>query len=482
MKRIFLLLILLPFISCKKLLEVPPPKEKVTAEQVFSTDIQANSAMIGVYVSMIGINEGTSNFANGLVSWVSALSSDELVSPYLGFIITHAAINMNKLTGESIAELDNIWTSLYATINGTNAVIDGIAQSSSSRLTAGMRKQLTAEAKCIRAFCYFYLVNLYGDVPLVLVSDPLKVAGMSRTPVEEVYKQIIQDLKDARSDLPTDYSVSNEKRIRVNAFAASALLARVYLYLEDYENAAAEATKVIDNTNLFGLEDDLNDVFLTDSKEAIWQLNQNVNDGLAGNATLEGYNLLPYGYSGASAYLSEQLLAAFEPDDNRKVKWTDSIFFYPIGSPVGQYYYYPYKYKVGPENRVIGGAATEYYMLLRLAEQYLIRAEAKAHGAPGGPQGAIADLNVIRKRAMLPVLPDTLSGNALLDAVAKEWQMEMFTEWGHRWLNLKRTGKAREVLSAIPIKQPWEGDYQLLYPIPQESILNGSGIKQNVGY
>ncbi|QEH43826.1 RagB/SusD family nutrient uptake outer membrane protein [Chitinophaga sp. XS-30] len=470
------ILVLLCCISCRKLLTVPPPVTQVTAEQVFSTDEQANSAMAGIYVSMIGVSPGTDNFANGLTSRLGGLSSDELVSMFIGLDAPIVHINTNKITRDGSAESSAVWKTLYATIYGANAVIDGVAGSTSSRLSDSTRKQLTAEAKCIRAFCYFYLVNFFGDVPLVLVADPLKVAAMSRTPVEEVYRQIIQDLKDAQTGLVADYSASNGKRIRVNMWGATALLARAYLFLQDYDNAAAEATKVIGNTSEFDLEDDLNRAFLTDSKEAIWQLEQNINDGLAGNATLEGYNLLPIAPSFVVTYLSEQLLGAFEPGDQRRAKWVDSTGF------PGFYYYYPAKYKTGALNRVVGAPATEYYMLLRLAEQYLIRAEARAHGAPGGAIAAIADLNALRSRSGLDDLPETLSETELLDAVAKEWQTEMFCEWGHRWFNLKRTGKAPEVLSAIPIKQPWVGDYQLLYPLPLESVLNGAGIIQNSGY
>lgn len=483
MKWIFLLSIPVLFCTaCKKLLTVPPPKNQVTAEQVFSSNIQANSAMAGLYVNLIGISPGTENFSNSLTSRLGALSSDELVTIFLGLNVGPALFNTNKLSVEGASETISVWTSLYATIYSANAIIDGIADSRSSALTDSVRTHLTAEAKCIRAFCYFYLVNFFGDVPLVLVAEPLQVAGMSRTPVQKVYEQMIRDLKDAQSALPADYAVSKGKRIRANNAAATALLARVYLFVRDYTNAAAEATKVIDNTELYKLGTDLNTVFSTTSQEAIWQLAQNVTDGLCGNATMEGYTLLPFGTAGVGYYLSDQLLTAFEPGDLRRQKWVDSISFSLTGIPPDELYYYPYKYKTGSANLVIGGTAIEYYTLLRLAEQYLIRAEAKANGAPGGASEAIADLNILRRRSGLPDLPGSLQDAPLLDAIAKEWQTEMFTEWGHRWFNLKRTGKAKEVLSAIPIKQPWDGDHQLLYPIPMESITNGSGMVQNPGY
>ncbi len=132
-------------------------------------------------------------------------------------------------------------------------------------------------------------------------------------------------------------------------------------------------------------------------------------------------------------------------------------------------------------NRVIGGEATEFYTPLRLAEQYLIRAEAAANGA-AALTSAIDDLNTIRFRAGLTDLPDNLSQQDVLAAIEKERRLELFIEWGHRWFDLKRTGKAVPVLSQMSAKQPWAGDYQLLYPIPITEITNNRNLAPNPGY
>jgi starch-binding outer membrane protein, SusD/RagB family len=133
-------------------------------------------------------------------------------------------------------------------------------------------------------------------------------------------------------------------------------------------------------------------------------------------------------------------------------------------------------------NSVPNTNPTEYYTVLRLAELYLIRAEAAARGAAGGINAAIADLNVIRTRALLPALPNTLTAEQVTAAVARERQVELFAEWGHRWLDLKRTGRAHDVLSALSAKQPWAGDYQLLYPIPPAEIRVNPRLMQNINY
>jgi hypothetical protein len=172
---------------------------------------------------------------------------------------------------------------------------------------------------------------------------------------------------------------------------------------------------------------------------------------------------------------------AFEAGDKRRC-WIDSTNAAPMDGMPKVVSYYPNKYNIGQPNSAFMAPPREYYVMLRLAEQYLVRAEAAANGGPGGLASAIADLNVIRSRAGLPALPASLGKDQVLAAVAKERQTELFAEWGHRWFDLKRTGKAHTLLSAIPLKQPWAGDHQLLYPIPNTEISVNHFLTQNPGY
>ena len=118
------------------------------------------------------------------------------------------------------------------------------------RLPLLLANQLTGEAKFMRAFCYFYLVNAFGDVPLITSTNYLVNETMPRAPAMEVYRQIIADLKGAKDLLANDYSYSNGEKVRPNKWVAIALLARAYLYTGDWVNAEAEATSVISNTGL----------------------------------------------------------------------------------------------------------------------------------------------------------------------------------------------------------------------------------------
>lgn len=467
------ILILTVFSSCKKLVSIPDPTGSITTAKVFANDNEATSAMAGVYTQLINNTadgaSGLMGFSTGMSSIFGAFSANELIASSTSS--SYYLYNLNKVPTDELSVRD-MWATAYKAVYGANAVIEGIEASVSPKLHDEVRKRLTGEAKFVRAFSYFYLVNFFGDVPLALTVDFNKTVSIKKSPKTEVYAQMIKDLVDAKSALPADFSKSGGERILPTKWAATALLARVYLYVEDYANASAQASELIGQSALFNLPSDLNTVFLSSSKEAIWQLKQ-MTDGLNKNATPEGYTL----YSKpAFAYLSEELLNDFETKDQRKKEWC-SLDVVSLNRPI----YQSYKYKTGQANAVLMGTTTEYYMVFRLAEQYLIRAEAQTLGNLSLGQ-AIADLNVIRKRAGLDDLPATLSREQVITAIAHEREIELFAEWGHRFFDLKRTGKAHDVLSAVKIKQPWTGDYQLLYPIPRSEIIANQNLVQNPGY
>jgi hypothetical protein len=475
-------------LACKKLITVKEPINTITTADVFSTDALATSAMAGAYSVMINGNDNASafnSFSAGISTYLGGVSSDELYS-YLTASNGVDPYNTNHVTIFNSGTSFPVWSSAYTTIYKANAVIEGIAASKSAMLHDDVRNELTAEAKFIRAFSYFYLTNFFGDVPMALTVDFNQTQNLPRMPQQQVYAQIIKDLKEAQAALSADYSIGKGERIIPNKWAATLLLARVYLYMRDYTSAAAQATAVVNNASLFALEGDLNNVFLTNSREAVWQLKQSATNEYLKNATAEGYRFLPPALNWSALYcLTDQLLSGFEPGDQRRIAWVGATDNSDNGSgtplpPVTSYY--PYKYKIGSGNGDAAQPLNEYYMTLRFAEAYLIRAEAAANGAAGSTAAAIADLNVIRNRAGLPNLANTLSQQQVIAAVAKENQIEFFAEWGHRWFDLKRTGQASGVLSVIPLKQPWAGDYQLLYPIPPEEIKADHFLMQNPGY
>jgi hypothetical protein len=332
----------------------------------------------------------------------------------------------------------------------TNAALEGLGASSS--LTPTVKQQLTGECRFLRAFCYWYLVNLWGDVPLVLTTDYRTNAWLPRTGVTEVYAQIKTDLLEAKAALPT-----NANRTRASKWAAAALLARVHLYLQQWDAAETEAAEVI-NSGLFTPLPAAANVFLATSKEAILHL------APTSGTLKELQNIRPTGTT-PQVYLYPAWVALFTAADNRKAKWIDSVTYQSVK------YYYPAKY------RNTGTTPTEYYVLLRLAEQYLIRAEARLQ--KNDLAGAVSDLNVLKTRAGISLLPANASAAQLTTEIEKERQLELFAEWGHRWFDLKRWNKADAVLGAL--KATWQPTDALL-PIPEDELLANPFLTQNPGY
>ena len=150
----------------------------------------------------------------------------------------------------------------------------------------------------------------------------------------------------------------------------------------------------------------------------------------------------------------------------RKLAWVQSENF------SGQTIYYPYKYKINS-----GPPITEFYVVLRLAEQYLIRAESRAN--VDDIEGAQNDLNAIRNRAGLSNTT-AIDKTSLLKAIEHERQIELFAEWGNRWFDLKRTGRANTVLGSLK-PSTWQAT-DTLWPIPNSQILLNPSLKQNAGY
>lgn len=457
------------FTNCKKWAEVGAPITNPSAATIYTNDAKAAAVLTGIYGKM---SENATGFAQGRQSiGISAgLSADELKT-YASVGVYHNTLYLNSRD----VNVTFIWRDLYKYIYVANAALEGIANSPA--VTDNVRNQLNGEAKFIRAFMHFYLVNLFGDVPLIMTTNYETNLLAGRTPMAEVYNQVIKDLEDARTLLPNDFvtplgAVTNE-RVRPNSVAAAALLARVYLYLKDYVKAEALATEVIDNSN-YSLLATLNNVFLMNSQEALWQIppvgnSVNTQEGNALFKTSSPNTLEPVS-------LSTTLVNAFEAGDNRKTSWVDSITVAAVK------YYFPKKYKV--KGGTSGTPVSEYFMMMRYAEQFLIRAEARAkQGKLVGANSAESDINAIRSRAgLLPTAAATEM--ELLAAIEQERRIELFTEWGHRWLDLGRTNRLDDVMSVeTPLKGgTWDPNMKL-YPIPKLELDKAPNLQpQNPGY
>lgn len=469
---IFLLGLNLVVQSCKKIVEVDSPSTSVNSENVYSNDATAISTVTGLYIFM---NSSSVFAGRGGFSLQSGLSSDEL--SLSGNVSDARLIAYYQNSLSPIAHGSDYWGPLYTLVFRCNSAIEGL--STSTALSSAVKQQLLGEALLVRAFSFFYLVNYFGDVPMPLSSDYKVNSLLNRTSISKVYQQIISDLLEAQSFLSENYldgSLKNystvPERVRPTKWAATALLARVYLYAKEYSKAEAQANLVIDHSIKYGLNSNLNGVFLKNSNEAIWQL-QPVTPATTTEDALFFVINAPQSNS-KPVYLSTSMLGSFEANDRRKAIWTKDTIIGDVR------YTYPYKYT----NATLNSSVTEYLMVLRLSEQYLIRAEARAH--LNNLTGAIDDLDRIRGRALLPLIAttnSTISQSELLAIILHERRVELFSEWAHRWLDLKRTDKVDAVMAVETISKGgvWNST-QKLYPISMIELQRNPNLVQNPGY
>ena len=333
-------------------------------------------------------------------------------------------------------------------------------------MTDAFKAQIIGEAKFWRAFCHFYLVNCFGPVPLITSTAKEKTTYAPRNMVEEVYTQIKADLTDAMNILTGNYALAAGKRIRANKWAAAALLARVYLYTKDWPNAEAMATAVLANTGLYSLQTtaNINNAYKKNQSESIVETERPATNTYEGSIFL-GYPLV---LSIVDHPILPGLLNSFETGDVRKANWI-RVF----GSASVPYKYKSYGSTTSDEN----------YQYLRVPEQYLIRAEARAQ--QNNISGTIADINMIRTRAGLANDTTMVDKVTAMAAIENERRHELFCEWGHRWLDLKRWSsltspatktRADDVLGAL--KTTWTSG-AILFPIPQTARDANPNLTQN---
>ena len=436
--------------GCKKLIHVDEPDDSLTTSAVFSNDSLAQAAVTGLYLKVMG---SSSFLLNGAMSLYPGLSADE-------FIRTNPSINEDPFANNLIFSDNqiiyiNLWKAAYNYIYQCNISVEGLTKSNG--VSRALKQQLLGEVLFMRALCYYYLVNLFGEVPLVLGTNADVNTMLFQAPVRQVYKQVEADLTVAY-----DMLLTNTPNTKPTKFAVQALMARVYLFTEKWDKAEEMASNVI-NSGQFLLVDELSNVFKINSNETILQLAP-VADRM--NAA-EGFIFVPApsALPRPNYMLTDSLWNAFEPGDLRKGKWVNTV---TVG---GKVYNYPYKYRV-----YMNSIVSERNVVLRLAEQYLIRAEARVHLSR--TDDAVIDLNKIRIRAGLPAFSSTIGSEECLQKIEQERRIELFAEWGHRWFDLKRTNRANAVLKT---KVNWKTEDQL-YPIPQTELEFAPNLVQNPGY
>jgi len=418
------------------------PQSSIPAAEAFKNKAGIQRGINGAYSGLQSLS-----YYGRTYNIFSDLAADNLTHPANATSVSYAEVDNNSILPEN-GSVDGIWSAIYDGINVANNVIaqvPGIPEMSQVEKNAAL-----GELYFIRALNHFNLLNYFGPIP-VKITPTIGVENVNvpRDDVSTVYRAIIDDLNFAAQNLPAGGS-----KIRASRYAAHALLARVYLYQKDYQKAIDEATKVISEGG-YQLKDNFADVFTAEAtSESIFEIDYTALD----RNRIAEFNF-PLTLNGRREVApSDDLISKFTPDDER---FAASIAF-TGGQP------YAIKYddlSTGADNVIV----------LRLAEMYLIRAEAKAQ--LGGDVTQIqSDLNTVRSRANLAGTSAN-TPTALLSAIEAERRLEFAFE-GHRWFDLVRTGRAVAVLITV------NSVNQTLFPIPLSELLTNTnpGMYQNTGY
>ncbi len=418
------------------------PQNSISATEAFKTKEDIDKGILGAYASFQSLS-----YYGRTYGIFADLAADNLSHPIDATATEYAEVDNNNILPENGSN-SNMWAKMYDGINVANNVITkvpGIENMSSQEKDIAL-----AELYFVRAMNHFNLTRYYGDIPLKL-EPTVGVTNLDapRIPVSEVYSQIITDLTFAAENLPNSRS-----KIRGSKFAAKAMLARVYLYQGNFQQAEAMASDVISNGG-YSLLSNYADIFEDETAESIFEISFSQ---LERNRIAE-YNF-PKSLNGRrEVEPSASLLAAYEQDDER---FEGSIAF-------AENLAYAIKYddlNLGAEN----------FIVIRLADMYLIRAEAMAKGSSPDVNQIKTDINTLRTRAGLSSI-NSNSIDQLITTIEKERRVEFAFE-GHRWFDLVRTGRAIDVLENVTNLN------QTLFPIPFDELQtnNHPGMVQNPGY
>ena len=420
------------YTSCEKFLEVES-FDRISDDNTIFDRASAETAVRGAYSSIASSSYGSS-FQSTIL-----LAGHDIRS------LANAQTDLNIINQDlrsDIAFLSNYWGNFYSAINRANHVIEKVPGVDDVSLTNELRNQLLGEAYFIRALSYFDLGRVFGNVPIYLtptytIQDKL---GISQSSQEEVYSQAISDLNQAIDLLPTTVI-----RNRARRSTAYALRARVNLYLKKYEAAETDATQVLDNPNYQLIQPFR---LAAGTTESVLELSYNDNNRnpAFGSWNTSNRQLEPKGEI-------HTLLNDPNIGGGRKILSVQNS----LGELIGSIY---------PTN-------TSSAYLIRTAEVFLIRAEARASKATPDFVGAVADLNKVRDRSEIPLLTSKDKDEILL-AIEEERRVEFALE-PHRWFDLTRTGRAAEELGASDARK-------YIFPIPESEILADPSLVQNPSY
>jgi hypothetical protein len=426
--------------SCKKYLEEIPNNSLPTESAI--TDVStARAAIIGTYDRLQGYY--ASNYPT-----LGTITTDNVI--FNGTLSEYLQLDQNAVPTDNVITVA-AYQNIYKTINSANSVITYVPAVTDPLLTVAEKNKILGEAYFIRALSFFDLARGWGGVQLQLKPtiglDVLK--GIKRSTLDQTYDQVLADLIKAEDLLPEDATTRN----RAQKSIARALRARLHLYREQWADAERYATLVIDNTK-YSLVKPYKSFFTApfQSAESVFELAYSVNDR-------NSYWNLWYPSSAGGQFTLKPSDALVAKLNNPTIGGTRNALIAGSGATV-----YGVLYNTT-------STSTDPSYLIRIAELYLIRAEARAQ--QNNLTGAAGDLNAIRKRADVPETTAVTQAD-LIKAIEDENGIEFAFE-AHRWFDLVRTERAGVVLG-LTNKNYW------LFPIPYSDVLSDPDVTQNPGY
>lgn len=454
LRYIFFSASLLAFTGCEKFLTTEP-LNAVSDETTITDKVSAETALRAVYrqfgnIGYYGENYVTFGyFPSGDIKNLTTGGSANLV-------------NANFRTDEVL--FNTTWVAIYNAINRANHVITKVPLVNDPLLTTALKNQYIGEAKFLRALAYFDLARAWGGVQIILepTASLQNTPQVKRSTLAQTYAQVLKDLEDAEPLLPDAVN-----RIRATKRTVWALRARLHLYNKEWDQAEFYATKLIEKSADYTLIAPFSNWFADNvkiSRESIFELQFSVNNVNSTRIQMaHSTNGGQYRYAPNDRFV--QLLNDPTVGGGRKALIT-SVTQSGIVNWVGNLYY--------------RRDATDPAYIFRIAEMYLIRAEARAQQDNlSTTTGALFDLNLVRDRAELA--PSSAVGKAdILLAIEEERRFEFAFE-PHRWFDLARTGRAKAVLEALNPNVTIDA-HQYIFPIPIIQIQLDKNLEQNPDY
>ncbi|WP_276483658.1 RagB/SusD family nutrient uptake outer membrane protein [Paraflavitalea pollutisoli] len=447
MKRMIIALpVVLLLASCNKFLDVQPDQQ-VDAGSAITDAGSAETALNGLYNRLGSDGYYGSNFialsylSGGDIQWTGSQSAPQQIA--------------NRQLQADNGNIASSWTAIYRTILSANYLIDNIPNIKDPVFTQAKRNQFLGEAYFIRALAYFDLARGWGGVQLILkpTYKESDQSGIKRSSLDQTYAQVLSDLEAAEPLLPTTVT-----RNRVTQKTAFALKARYYLYRKDWAKAESFASKVIDDAANYKLLKPYNSFFANNATltaESVFEI------GYTNSFKNGHYNwFLPPALGGRREWApNAELVTAL---NNATIGGNRSSLIAQTAPP-GNLWYGKLYYR--------NPAGTDPSYIIRVAELYLIRAEARIKQQK--LVEGIADLNAVRDRAGLTGTTATTEGDLLL-AIEQERRFEFPFE-ADRWFDLVRTGR---VVTVLKVTDP----NKLVWPIPASELLADQSLDPNPGY